>query len=493
MESVIGYVVAFYAFAIGVRAILNYFKGEKTLAEIADKRGFLGEEQSAAIKVVLLLPMLREQSEAVELLYRMDQLDYPPDRILLVPITTEREVAELGVRIDAAERIINDLESGGPGMISRWRYSRYFSGELIDKVQNEGAGPSGDSRTKVREIIAGPSTKDVVHDHLTTWNPRCQVIHLHYPKTSGNKAKQMNFALTTLRETGILCPDEATYVGVYDADSVPDPHTLRALSTYAHDNRPVAFQQYPIYLRNCGKLGRLMRNEAILQTAHSVCVEYPRQHRVNSAIQAGRSAGPTFTYCIGHGVFFRSDWILEVGFPETAPVEDLPLGFMLSLGKKQIWTLPLFDVCTVPSSTHAFVRQTATWFEAQLEFREVIRSAYKHFGRVPTLRIARGLIEQTLTNAKWLLAGPCRVIAVIAAMVVGSWIGLLALLSACLLEARLEWRVTSHLVSRLAGGIMPSFDWLAVVRTVLKSCGPCLVIAQRLCGLTPIRSKTERV
>jgi cellulose synthase/poly-beta-1,6-N-acetylglucosamine synthase-like glycosyltransferase len=493
MESVIGYIVAFYAFAIGMRAILNYFKGEKTLAEIADKRGFLDEEQSAAIRVILLLPMLREQSEAVELLYRMDQLDYPPDRIVLVPITTECEVAELGARIDAAERIIDDLENGGPGIASRWRYSRYFSGELIDKMQTEWASSSGDLRTKVREMVAGPTTKDVVLNHLSKWNPRCQIVHLHYPKTSGNKAKQMNFALATLKKTGVLRPDEATYVGVYDADSAPDPYTLRVLSTYARENRPVAFQQYPIYLRNCGKLSRLMRNEAILQTAHSVCVEYPRQRRVNSAIQAGRNAGPTFTYCIGHGVFFRSDWILEVGFPETAPVEDLPLGFMLSLGKKQIWTLPLFDVCTVPSSTNAFIRQTATWFEAQLEFREVIRSAYKHFDYVPTLRIARSLIEQTLTNAKWLLAGPCRVIAAIAAMVVGSWIGLLALLSACLLEARLEWGVASHLVTRISGGGAPSFDWLAVARTVLKSCGPCLVIVQRLCGLPPIRSKAERV
>lgn len=493
MESVIGYVVAFYAFAIGMSAILNYFKGEKTLAEIANRRVFLDEEQSEAIRFVLLLPMLREQSEAVELLYRMDQLDYPPDRILLVPITTERERADLGARIDAAERIINDLESGGPGTVSRWRYSRYFSGELIDKMQNEWASSSEDLRTKIREMVAGPTTKEVVLDHLSKWNPRCQIIHLHYPKTSGNKAKQMNFALATLTQAGVLRPDEATYVGVYDADSAPDPHTLRVLSTYARQNRPVAFQQYPIYLRHCGKLSRLMRNEAMLQTAHSVCVEYPRQRRVNSAILAGRNAGPTFTYCIGHGVFLRSDWILKVGFPETAPVEDLPLGFMLSLGKKQIWTLPLFDFCTVPSSTNAFVRQTATWFEAQMEFREVIRSAYKHFGHVHTLRSARGFLEQMLTNAKWLLAGPCRVIAAIAALVAGSWIGLLALLSACLLEARLEWGVASHLVSRMSVVAAPSFDWLAVARTVLKSCGPCLVIFQRLCGLPPIRSKTERI
>lgn len=489
----IGYVVAFYALMIGARAVLTYFIGRRTLAEIAETRDRLDITQTAGVRVVILLPMLREHSEAADLLERMDRFDYPPDRVLLVPITTEREVAEHKIRLDAAERMLADFEKGKLSVLGRWRHSRYFPSELLDRLQHERVSAPSDVRKKAMEMVAVPTTRDVVLSHLSKRNARCQIIPLHYPETGGNKAAQMNFALTTLTAMGLLNPDKETYVGVYDADSAPDPLTLRALSSYACRSHSVAFQQYPIYLRSCEKLGRLMRNEAVLQTAHSVCVEYPRQHRVNSAIRAGRVAGPTFTYCIGHGVFFRSDWILTAGFPEKAPVEDLPIGFMLSLGKKQIETLPLFDVCTVPSSSQAFIRQTATWFEAQLEFLEVIRSAQRHFGRVPGLRIARGLVEQMLTNAKWLLAGPCRVIAVVAAIIAGSWVGLLALLSAWLLEARLEWALASRLVARVQQvAAVPTFDWLAVVRAVLKSCGPCLVIARRLCRLPSINSKTER-
>ncbi len=305
----------------------------------------------------------------------------------------------------------------------------------------------------------------------------------------------MNFALKTLRRMGIVESECETYIGVYDADSAPDPFTLNAISSWVnnHKKKPLAFQQYPIYLRNYQRLGSIMRNEAVLQTAHSLCVEYPRQTRVNLAINARRIAGPTFTYCIGHGVFFRSDWLFSSEFPEKPPVEDLSIGFMLSLGEKRVETLPFFDLCTVPSGIEAFIRQTAIWFDAQLEFRDVVNSARRNFHDVRSARVIRGVGEQVFTNAKWLLAGPFRILAFAFGILGFHWVLVAALMGSWFLESRLEWSVTSRLESQLSRvGQSPVFNWMAIFRPILKSCGPCLVAVNRLFGRQMIHAKTER-
>ncbi len=113
----IEYIIGGYAVAISLRAILNYIRGIASLSEILNQREQLrkmGSVQSPplTIRFVILLPMLREQLEVVGLLERMDRFAYLPDHVILVPITTQRELAENKQRRDVATRLIDDLTAG---------------------------------------------------------------------------------------------------------------------------------------------------------------------------------------------------------------------------------------------------------------------------------------------------------------------------------------------------------------------------------------------
>lgn len=451
--------------------------------------------ESIGIKIILLLPLLREQLTVETLLTHLETVEYPPELLTLVPVTTDREEIDRTSRQAGANDLVRDLNAGRSSIWCRRQHGRLFGDAKIRAWHSAWAANPSSVVSEIAESASGPTTKQVIERVLGETSSRYRTILINCPEVTGNKATQMNFALSQLVAAGVLSGDVDTYVGVYDADSRPDSRTLLDLAVLASDGRAAAYQQYPVYLQSVFKCDKWMQNEAMLQTSRSVCVEYPRQIRVNTSLRRGDSAGPTFTYCIGHGEFLRADWLLRTGFPEETPIDDLPTGLMLSLARQRIEPLPTFDTCSVPESVWDFVRQTRNWFAAQLVFDVSVKMANAGFGATPNLRRIRGQLEQFFSNAIWALAGPVRLISLALGVWHSAWSGVAALVLAFVVEAAIQWHVTLRVAAQVSE-VRPvqAFRISTILRPIIKSIGPCLVLLDWCLRREPDSAtyKTER-
>lgn len=491
---IVAIVIAYAAFVAGAVA-LRCIRGLRAIEHAREGRARVRRIRDAGfapdIRVVLLLPMLREQSQVAALLAHLDRLEFPPERLTLVPITSAVETAQNAEMAAAAARIVADLRRGERGIAFLWRHSAYYSTARLSELARM---DPGEAERSLAADASKPGTADVLRTLLARITCRAAVVPLHYPHVRGNKASQMNYALDTLRERGAFDDPERTYVGVYDADSRPHPLALVSLAVAAAEERAPAFQQYPIYLDGTARTTSLMENEAWLQSARSVCVEYAGQLAVNAAIERGVE-GRTFTYCIGHGEFLRADWLLRMRFPERQAIDDLPTGIALSLARMKIVPLPFFDFCTVPHGIFDFIRQTGTWFSACLDSAGPLELARTHFGPVSRVRAARLRAEQTISNLRWTIRGPVRAALLLAAILSASWPATALLVAIWTIESRLLWAVTARLLASHDGTEhLPRIPFRpsAILRAPLKSIGPCLHLMRRLRRTATTEYKTAR-
>jgi cellulose synthase/poly-beta-1,6-N-acetylglucosamine synthase-like glycosyltransferase len=489
-----------YAFSLFTDILWRFYVARRVIALIAEQQRYVLQVEASGdhtpnIHVVLLLPLLREQDNVAPLLAAIDTLTFPTERLLVVPITTEREVVSQRSREQAANSVLNDLEVGRRGVGFLWRHSSHFATHRLQFWAKTFPTEPDTVRAAIQQLVTGTSTQEVVEQLIEKGGFRFRLLHIHYPSHHGNKASQMNYALQVLREQGAIAEPERTYVGVYDADSRPPRPILIALSIAASEDLAAAFQQYPIYLQDTTGLEPLMRNEAWLQTARSVCIELPRQLHINTEIKKGRRNGKTFTYCIGHGEFLRADWLMRAGFPEETPIDDLPTGLMLSLAAQPIVPLPFFDFCGVPNNILDFFRQSATWFEAQSDYIGPYRRAACYFKPLSKRRRFRGLVEQVEANITWAARGPIRIIMLLSSLMTGLWQMSVVLSTLFLAEAWTQWSITQLLLdSHVCCDHLPRwpFAWSSVTRPLFKSVGPCIYLLRKLFGRQVPSYKTER-
>jgi cellulose synthase/poly-beta-1,6-N-acetylglucosamine synthase-like glycosyltransferase len=489
--------VGLYLGHLGTRVIKTWRSGIHVLDRVAEQqattcRRWQSGRYQPGIKLVIFLPLLREQANVAELLRAICRLEFPPDRILVVPITTEREEGEIRDRKALAQALVEDISRGASSLSQLWNYSRWFAARRLR------LWALMDTESAARDImrtIAAPSTREILERLLEQEYFYFPVLHVHYPHIQGNKASQMNYALEVITREGVIEDPPRTYVGVYDADSRPHPMSLLSLALHAEEDLAPAFQQFSIYLAGAQSLGAVMRNEAWLQTARSIAVEYPRQLRVNKDLETGIATGKTFTYCIGHGEFLRADWLVDARFPEKPLVDDIPTGFMLSLARQRIVPLPFFDICTVPNSVFEFWRQTQTWFRSQLDYSGPVARANHYFGEVPLFRCLRGGLEQLAANMTWLLSGPLDSLIFFVSLAKRRRLETALILALLSLEAWVSWQLTRRLLdTHLDTAHLPRFRFhpLAVVRPTLKSIGPWLTLFEILTGRHARPYKTER-
>lgn len=492
--------VSLYTFGLLIDIIRRFNMGRQVIALMAEQQRYILQVEASgvhipSIHVILLLPMLREQDNVAPLLTAIDALTFPKEHVLVVPITTEVEVVTQQNREQASISVLNDLQAGRRGLGFLWRHSSHFATHRLQLWTKIFPTAPETVRSAMRELIAGPSTREIVERLIQKGGFRFRFMHIHYPNHYGNKASQMNYALEILKKQGAIAEPERTYVGVYDADSKPPRPTLTALSIAASEDLAAAFQQYPIYLQDTTGLGPLMRNEAWLQTARSVSIEIPRQLHINTEIKKGRRNGRTFTYCIGHGEFLRADWLMRTGFPEEPPIDDLPTGLMLSLAEQRIVPLPFFDLCGVPKHIFDYFRQTATWFEGESDYTDPYRRAACYFKPLSRLRRFRGLAEQAGDNITWVMGGPIRIIILLASIMTGMWEISVVLGVLFMVEAWTQWSLTQRLLdSHVHCEQLPrwSFAYSSMTRPFFRSVGPCIYLLRKLANHKIPWYKTER-
>lgn len=237
----------------------------------------------------------------------------------------------------------------------------------------------------------GVSTGELVRRLRETLPPYQQkrLTHLAMPG-AGRKAHQLNWALTpeSLREVlGEDVDPARVFVGVSDADSIPDPDTFRwiaqeelagrgarayqgiTLSLANYDRQAIrgkicAIQQSSIFIRV--SIARLINEVKRVQLFARLAGRFPR---------IGAALRPVFDLmfrrsqiCLGHNQFVRLDTLLSVGgFPTSGATEDSTLGYALGRQGVLIRALPMVELTDLPETSEKVIRQNARWYLGVLD------------------------------------------------------------------------------------------------------------------------------
>jgi hypothetical protein len=278
-----------------------------------ESRPPLPAADETAPSFVILVPLLREQPLVERLVRRMGALEYAEARIVF--ITTAREDGSDGSTADVLEQVL---------------------------------ARAGDAR--------------FVHLHCDTG-------------TDGSKADQLNFALARL---GLArTHDPSVFVGVYDADSSPDPRTLTYVAAKVRQTPGLtAIQQVPLYFQNVRDVrtarGLYLMARPVHNALFALTVEVPsmrRQPRVFASPRRSlrRTLGGWLSHGLGHGQFFRLDLVSELGGFQP-PSCDTQFGHALAFCGVPIHAHPMLDVGETPESARVLIRQGVVWFNSMNTF-----------------------------------------------------------------------------------------------------------------------------
>ena len=221
-----------------------------------------------------------------------------------------------------------------------------------------------------------PGSTAHVLDAALQGRDRSRFIHLHCNSgTDRYKADQLNFALQRLGLLGQRSDD--LFIGVYDADSSPDPRTLSyVVSAVAGDPGLKAIQQVPLYFQNIRDAARLRDLYLMSRPVHNLLfaltVEVPGMRKQPAVFSSPRGSWRrTFngwlSHGLGHGQFFRMDVLTELG-GFRPPSCDTQLGHMLAFSGIPIHPHPMLDVGQTPDSISVLIQQGVVWFNSMNTF-----------------------------------------------------------------------------------------------------------------------------
>jgi cellulose synthase/poly-beta-1,6-N-acetylglucosamine synthase-like glycosyltransferase len=207
---------------------------------------------------------------------------------------------------------------------------------------------------------------------------------------SGRKAHQLNWALRPefLREVlGDSFDPARVFVGVSDADSLPDPDVYRWVSQDELAGRGVlAYQGVTLSLANFGRLDLRGRICAVQQSSIFVRVSIARLINEVKRVRilenlcrrlpwARAVIRPAFELCfrrsqicLGHNQFVRLDALQALGgFPTDGATEDSTLGYDLGMRGILIRALPLAEINDLPETPEKIIRQNARWYKGVID------------------------------------------------------------------------------------------------------------------------------
>lgn len=480
-----------------------------------------GQADAESPWLVVLLPMLREQTIATAAVQAFTALDYPRERAAVAVITTEREeaarrAARAGLPALAQRPLLpGDLRSLFPAARCP---------DVADAVNN--AAPDQREQVLYGLYDAEPTTRHVVAAAAGDLPAgRLRLAHLHQGDVPGRKAGQLNTALDQLDR--ILGPlgwtetdhAEHTYLIVYDADALPDTATLHSFARTARahrartGSRPALIQQQrlPLAARRPfppGPTGLLLAGEWIYQLRRSLGIELARL-RLNHWLTRTRLPELVRTllrpmiYAVGCGMAVHLPALRALGgFPE--PMEDLGTGHRLSLLGADITptgALVLDEPYTDPAgltNLHALAFTASARPDRHAAATAHLPSRLTRTGKAAL--IAREWADE----AAWLLGAPLAAAAVVSSWRSGPWWAALAatavLLHGPVLTARLHSLAPALRAATqppLAAPPAPTWPRAALIaasplQPFVRLAGPWRLIAGRIAGRRHHFGKTER-
>jgi len=304
-------------------------------------RRFASVEKNSEKHFFVVIPVLREQKVISETVHHFLRSDYPKDKLDILIVTTERELADDSVKAMSETTL-----------------------DVVEKLKKEAQDNFG------REIVQS----------------------IHYPDPKGKMVDQLNFAFKHILGLGFT--PQTFFVAIYNADSRPHRETFSNVSALAKNEGRV-FQQSALFLDNWEAIGRdkpffeakYLQANAILQSRWTLAHEMPRFFRQSYFLKRWKRR-VFLSHCVGHGLFLRGDLLEEVGsMPEGTLTEDLFFGFVLSLLGEPIQPVPVLEVAETPADFFEALKQKYVWF----------------FGPFDHFHYSRYFSERYQGRASWLL------------------------------------------------------------------------------------------
>lgn len=220
----------------------------------------------------------------------------------------------------------------------------------------------------------------------------------------GRKAEQLNWALRpeALREIlGESFDPSRIFVGVSDADSLPDPNVYRWIAGEELAGRGAwAYQGVTLSLSNFTRLDIRGRISAIQQSSIFIRVSIARLITEAKRVRfierlcarvplLAPLLRPAFDLwfrrsqiCLGHNQFVRLDCLQSLGgFPAAGATEDSTLGYELGARGILIKPMPMLELNDLPETPEKIVRQNARWYKGVLDD---VSHLWRTWKRAPT-------------------------------------------------------------------------------------------------------------
>ena len=378
--------------------------------------------------IVLLLPALREQSIVEKTLKHFQTIYYPPGKLKIIIVTTEKENYAKKRKENQLTQLFNHYDKD-PSLKTLIKYNNnlFHSDDLFFINAHLRTLNRRDLKINFLKEFYNklPTTSDLTELEVQKMNKEKgeQVFyHIHFPYTKGTKSSQLNYAINMLPEIcgNFIQEGNLVYIGVYDFDSLPDRRTLDYIAWHIGSNKsdisrtPVAFQQAALSLKNYftlnNKLECLLLNcHALMHSRRVLGIELYRLLRESKKKYLLKKFRRSCIYGIGAGIFIRLDYLKKIGlFPE--PVDDIPLGYKITFFGENIVPIPFLNLMDVPDKLNKLPNQLANIFSGVLRVNIERDYIARNFNIEKHLCNNFLTVKESISNLCWLV-GPIALIA----------------------------------------------------------------------------------
>lgn len=352
MNSIIYIVITGFITALSVWLFHIY----ESTQWIREQRGLKSYEGESSVRTYLLIPVL-DEAHIITKTVSYFASHFLSDEVRLFLVTTEKEGDYLAERKKKFKRKIRSIQNAD---------------HLIDFVRETFAYSLDRSETDDVEKAAF----NIVDKYANTINLASRlskkydsVEHVHFPHKGGKMAHQLNYALEQIKEKHKLTPN--SLIGVYNADSRPEPESLAWICHKYEQSEASVFQQYGSYLQSKPEGGNLSFENLVTSAGRWWQTRWSVGFEINHALhQFNRKSKILYpmNYCIGHGLFMSMKVYQKVGgFEERTFNEDAILGLQLSYNQEKIMPVPYFDRSDAPNSIRGLFYQQMNWYMGPLQ------------------------------------------------------------------------------------------------------------------------------
>ena len=308
--------------------------------------------------------MLKEAEICASTTARFSQLNWPHDLFRVVIITSGRE-------LNASQ--LDIIEKSSAEKLDEIINNRILCKAQLTQLEH--------LRSNARNCLADQQTTvGVIHQLLSdteTCLPVRLFIHVTTDGKDRSKADQLNYFLANLDTfLGGFEADDETLIGVFDADSRPDPDCLLSISIHPGNVKANVFQLAPLFNDNFIR-GDLSFNNLYLGTRALFNKWFFLSHELPAMIASTRDTllqtilSSSMQHLLGSGEFLRYKIIKQLNYFHP-PSCDSFCGFLCSLSNIPIYPVPVMNLGQTPETFTARFYQGIVWFNGVMQVKKSI-------------------------------------------------------------------------------------------------------------------------